>query len=156
MLDNRRRGFLKDSLATGAIGAAWAAGIINPQVLLADWPKAAFDAEDVPTVIKGLGAEVIENDPAIQIKAPEIAENGAVVPITVETSLADVSQIVILAAVNKFPLAADFRLTPSVPAELSTRIKMNKSGKVVALVQAGGKLYTAEREVKVTIGGCGG
>lgn len=157
MLDTQRRNFLKNSMTTGAVGAAWAAGFLVPKALLADWPKDSFAAKDVPVVLKGLyGTDVTENDPNIEIKAPEIAENGSVVPITVETKLQGVTQIALFASTNPFPLAADFRLTENVPPYISTRIKMSKTGDVVAVVQAAGKLYSARKEIKVTIGGCGG
>lgn len=154
MLDGKRRDFLKNSLTTTVVGAV---GILAPQTLIADWPNDAFTAKDVPTVLKDLyGVDVAENNSAIQIKVPEIAENGAVVPLTIETNLLDVTQIAIFSSVNPFPLAADFRLTTSVPPYVSTRIKMSKTGDIVAIVQSAGKLYSAQKEVKVTVGGCGG
>ena len=157
MLDNKRRIFLKESLATSAVGAAWAAGLIAPQALLAEWPKNVFDAKDVPAVLKGLyGTDVTETNDAVQIKVPEIAENGAVVPITVESNLPGVTQMAIFASVNPYPLAADFHFTDKMAPYISTRIKMNKSGEIVAVVKAGDKLYSSRKEVKVTIGGCGG
>lgn len=151
MLDTKRRIFLKESLATGAIGAAWATG------LLAEWPKSVFEAKDVPEVLKGLyGTDVTENNDAVQIKAPEIAENGSVVPITVESNLPGITQIALFSSINTYPLAADFQLTASMVPYISTRIKMSKTGDVVAVIKAGDKLYSSRKEIKVTIGGCGG
>ncbi|KOR28347.1 sulfur oxidation protein SoxY [Achromatium sp. WMS2] len=157
MPNQDRRTFLKQTLTTGTMGVAWAGGFLVPDALLAAWPKEVFSAKDVPTVLKNLyGTEVVADSAAIQIKAPEIAENGAVVPISIETSLDNVTQIAIFAAVNPLPLAADFRLTDSMLPSISTRIKMNKTGEVVAVVKAGGTLYSASKQIKVTIGGCGG
>lgn len=157
MLDTKRRIFLKESLVTSAIGAAWAAGFLAPQALLAEWPKDVFDAKDIPTVLKNLyGTDVTETNEAIQIKVPEIAENGAVVPVTIESTLSGITQIALFSSVNTYPLAADFRLTDSITPYVSTRIKMSKTGDVVAVVKSSSGLYLSRKEVKVTIGGCGG
>jgi sulfur-oxidizing protein SoxY len=159
MTDTTRRIFLQGSLATGAIGAALAAGILTPQTVLAvpARPGDAFQAKDLATVLEYLESGPVSADnPAIKIRAPDIAENGAVVPITVETDLPDVTQIAIIASTNPFPLAADFRLTEHSVPFVSTRIKMGKTGDVVAIVKAGGTVYTASKTIKVTIGGCGG
>ena len=157
MSDTKRRTFLQGSLATGAAGAAWAVGLLTPESILADWPTTAFASKETQEAIKDLyGTEVTENHPSIHIKAPEIAENGAVVPIVVQTTLTDVTQIAIFAAVNPFPLAADFQFSGGVLPFVSTRIKMSKTGDVVVVIKSAGKLYSARKEVKVTIGGCGG
>ena len=87
---------------------------------------------------------------------PEIAENGAVVPVTIKTDLEDVSSISILVDENPTPLSATFDLTPAVEANISARIKMGQSSNVRAVVKAGDKVYFTTKEVKVTIGGCGG
>jgi sulfur-oxidizing protein SoxY len=157
MIDTKRRIFLKGSLAAGAVGAALTAGVLAPQAVLAAWPKNAFAAKEVPIAVKDLyGSDAFEESSAIQIKAPDIAENGAVVPITIETTLADVTNIALIASVNPTPLAADFQLTANSIPFVSTRIKMGKTGDVVAVVKAGGRMYSARKTVKVTIGGCGG
>jgi len=157
MIDTKRRIFLKGSLAAGAVGAALTAGVLTPQTALAAWPKNAFAAKEVPTAVKDLyGSDALEENSSIQIKAPDIAENGAVVPITIETALADVTNIALIASVNPTPLAADFQLTADSIPFVSTRIKMGKTGDVVAVVKAGGRMYSARKTVKVTIGGCGG
>jgi len=92
----------------------------------------------------------------ITLKAPDIAENGAVVPITITTSLDDLESISIISAKNSSPLIASHQLGDGAKGYVSTRIKMGKSSDVIAVVKAGGKLYTSKKEVKVTIGGCGG
>jgi sulfur-oxidizing protein SoxY len=103
-----------------------------------------------------MGADNAEESGEINIKAPDIAENGAVVPVTVSTTLPDVESIAIIAANNPVPLIANFNLMDGAEGFVSSRIKMGKSGDVIAVVKSGGKLYRTGKEVKVTIGGCGG
>jgi sulfur-oxidizing protein SoxY len=153
----KRRIILKGSLASGAIGMAVSAGLITPRLVLAAWPKAAFDAKSVNDAVTDLfGSSTLTGSDKIKIKAPDIAENGAVVPISVETDLADVESISIIAEKNATPLTSSFVLGKGTEPYIATRIKMGKTGNVVAVVKAGGKLYSASKEVKVTIGGCGG
>jgi len=90
------------------------------------------------------------------MKIPDIAENGAVVPVTVSTELENVESISIVVDNNPTPLAASFDMSPSMLATVSVRIKMGQSSDVRAIVKADGKLYSTTKEVKVTIGGCGG
>jgi len=127
-----------------------------PSWVFAAWPKTAFEALELNAAIKHLyGSEPIESD-QVKLKAPDIAENGAVVPITVSTDMADVTGISIYAEGNPNPLVASFDLGEFNVASVSTRIKMGKTANVVAAVHAGGKVYIARQEIKVTIGGCGG
>jgi len=157
MTEMKRRIFLKGSLAAGAVGFAVGAGLMTPRAVLAEWSTDAFSAKEIPAALKGLyGSDTTEANDAIKIKAPDIAENGAVVPITIETEMADVSNIALIAAENGTPLVADFQLSAESVPFVSTRIKMGKTGDVVAVVKAGGKLHSARKSVKVTIGGCGG
>jgi len=153
----KRRLFLKGSLAGGAVGVAVGAGLLAPQsVLAAAWPAAGFEAKKVPDAVKGaLGSATTEASDKITVKAPDIAENGAVVPVTVSTDLAAES-IAVIAEKNPTPLLAVFEMGPGAEGYVSTRIKMGKTGDVIAVVKAGGKLYSARKGVKVTIGGCGG
>ena len=152
----QRRTFLKGTLAASATGIAVGAGLLTPATVLAAWPKAAFDAKDVDSAVTAIvgGTPAASGD--IKIKAPDIAENGAVVPVTVTTTIAGLESVSILASANPFPLLASFNMTAATLPYVSTRIKMGKTGNVVAVVKAGGKLYSASKEVKVTIGGCGG
>lgn len=153
----KRRVFLKGSLAASAMGAAVGAGLLTPQAVLAAWPKAAFEAKKVEDTLSSLmGSAVTDASSDITVKAPDIAENGAVVPVTISTSLAGVESIAILAEKNPSPLAASFDLGKGAQGFVSTRIKMGKTGDVIGVVKAGGKLYAARKGVKVTIGGCGG
>jgi len=107
-------------------------------------------------VMKTLFNETATDSSHVSIKAPDIAENGAVVPITVKTDIAGAESVSIIVLNNPNPLVASFDLTPSSGGLVSTRIKMGKTSDVTAVVKAGGKLYSATKEVKVTIGGCGG
>ena len=153
----KRRIFLKGSLATGAIGMAVTAGLITPRIALAAWPKAAFDATSVDSAINDLfGSSTLVDSDKIKIKAPDIAENGAVVPISIETDIKDVESISIIAEKNATPLTSSFVLGKGTEAYIATRVKLGKTGNVIAVVKAGGKLYSTGKEVKVTIGGCGG
>ncbi len=153
----KRRMLLRGTLAAGTLGVAVGAGLLSPRTLLAAWSKEAFTAKSVDEALKALeGDAVPAANEAIKIKAPDIAENGAVVPVTVSTELPGVETIDILASENGTPLAARFNLGANAVGFVSTRIKMAKTGDVVAVVKAGDKLYSSRKSVKVTIGGCGG
>lgn len=157
MTSMKRRIFLKGSLATGAVGMAVGTGLLTPRVSLAAWSKAAFDATDVNAGVSALyGSSSMDKSDNIKIKAPDIAENGAVVPVSVTTSIEGASSISLFADKNATPLTAEFILGPGAEGYVSTRIKMGKTANVVAVVKAGDKLYSSSKEVKVTIGGCGG
>ncbi|WP_295606194.1 thiosulfate oxidation carrier protein SoxY, partial [uncultured Lamprocystis sp.] len=101
MIDATRRILLKGSLAAGSVGVAVAAGLLTPRLVLAEWNAAAFESKDVSAALKGLlGSDAMETNDAVVVKAPDIAENGAVVPVTVETTLSDISYIAIIASGN--------------------------------------------------------
>jgi sulfur-oxidizing protein SoxY len=153
----QRRSFLKGTLAGSAVAVAVGAGLLSPRTVLAAWPKAAFEAKSVNDAISKLFGSA-DNTPSadIKIKAPDIAENGAVVPVSVSTSLGNVDSIALIAEKNGTPLASNFRLGANTVASVSTRIKMGKTSDVIAVVKANGKAYSARKNVKVTIGGCGG
>lgn len=157
MTSIKRRTILKGSLATGAVGVAISTGLLTPAAVMAAWPKAAFDAKSVDDALSGLhGTSSLAGSDKIKLKAPALAENGAVVQISVSTDIADVESISILAEKNASPLAASFVLGAGTQGFASTRIKLGKTSNVIAVVKAGGKLYSTSKEVKVTIGGCGG
>ena len=157
MTDTKRRTFLKGSLAAGTVGVAVGAGLLTPRAVMAAWPKAAFEATDLASAMNGVtGASDAADSGDITVKAPDIAENGAVVPITVSTTLPNVESISVFSAENNTPLSASFVLSPSAEGYASTRIKMGKTSDVIAVVKSDGKLFKAAKNVKVTIGGCGG
>lgn len=148
---------MKSSLVTAALGTAIAAGLISPARLLASQLPAAFSSKNADDAIKQLFEGLsIEDSQNIKIKAPPIAENGAVVPVTVSSDLKDIESISILVSENSTPLAANFKLPKNPRAFVATRIKMGKSSNVIALAKIGNTLYRTKAEVKVTIGGCGG
>ena len=152
-----RRTFLKNSAAMSAVGIAVSAGLLSPRTVFAAWPKAAFEATDVNTAVQSaFGSESMTESADIKLKAPDIAENGAVVPITVTSNIAGTESISILVGNNQNPLTATFNLASNAEGFVSTRVKMGKTSDVIAIVKAGDKLYSAKKEVKVTIGGCGG
>jgi len=155
--DMKRRVFLKGSLAVSTMAVAAGAGLLTPQAVMAAWPKDAFHAKASDAALSGIfGSGKTEASDKIKIKAPDIAENGAVVPVTITSSIAGVESIALMASANPTPLVAVFNLGKSTAADVSTRIKMGKTGDVIAVVKAGGKLYANRKSVKVTIGGCGG
>ncbi|MBT4862621.1 MAG: thiosulfate oxidation carrier protein SoxY [Gammaproteobacteria bacterium] len=151
-----RRTLLKRTLAVSAVSVAASAGLLAPGQALAAYPTAAFEAKDSAAALSAaLGSGSFEHSDDIKIKAPDIAENGSVVPVTISSTLAGVESISLLSESNNSPMVASFNLNGS-QAFVSTRIKMGKTGNVLAVVKSGGKLYANRKEVKVTIGGCGG
>ena len=157
MINMKRRTFLKGSVAAGAVSAAIGAGLLTPRMVLAAWPTAAFEAKSVDSALDALaGSHALEGSDKISIRAPDIAENGSVVPVSVTTSIDGAESISILAEKNSAPMTASFVLGAGTEGFVSTRIKMGKTSSIIAVVKAGGKLYSTGKEVKVTIGGCGG
>jgi sulfur-oxidizing protein SoxY len=155
-MNNARRNVLKGAGAAGAVTVAMAAGLLKPGTAYAAWNKAAFEAKDLNAAISGIGGAGAAASGDITVKAPDIAENGAVVPVEVMSSIAGTSGIALIGEKNGFPLIADFKLMNGAEGYVSTRIKLGTTSNVVAIVSAGGKTYKAHKEVKVTIGGCGG
>jgi len=156
-MNTKRRVFLRGSLAAGTLGVAASAGLLTPQAVVAAWNEKAFKAESIDDALSAaMGQASNTASDAIKIKAPDIAENGAVVPVSVSTSMSGVESIALLAEGNNTPLVATFMLGEGAVANVSTRIKMGKTSDVIAVVKSGGKLHSARKSVKVTIGGCGG
>jgi len=151
-----RRNVLKSAAGAGAVAIAVVAGVLKPTQAMAAWNKAAFDAKNVGAALSSIGVTDPADSKDITIKAPDIAENGAVVPVEVTSAIAGTTSIAILAEKNASPLVSNFNLSGGAQGFISTRIKMGQTSLVRAVVKAGGKSYTAAKEVKVTIGGCGG
>lgn len=152
----KRRTFLKGSMTASALVVATGAGLLKPtQVLAAAWPEAAFKAKKVDEVTQALfGGTGAEDSKDIKIKAPLQAENGAVVPIKVSTSM-PAEMIAIVAEKNPSPLTTSVDLSGA-GGFYSARIKMGATSNVYAYVKSGGKVYRAGQQIKVTVGGCGG
>ena len=155
--ESSRRKFLRTLALGSAYIATFAAGWLRPVPLLAaEWNKAAFDAKALADAVKSIGATSVADSDQIQLKAPEIAENGAIVPVEITSGIPATQTIYIIADKNPQPLVAIFDIAPGVEPFISTRIKMGESSRVRVLVKAGNKFYVVSQEVKVTIGGCGG
>ena len=153
----KRRLFLKGTLAGGAIAIAASAGLLIPRTVMAAWPKSAFEAKNIKDALNAIGGTgTATSSGKIKINAPEIAEVSAEVRITVDADMDNIDSISIIVEKNPSPLAAHFELGPGALGYVSTRVKMAKTSNVMAVIKAGGKLYSAKKEVKVTVGGCGG
>jgi sulfur-oxidizing protein SoxY len=157
-MDILRRTVLKGVSASGVLAAALSAGLLKPtQVLAADWNKAAFEAKDTPGAMKAVGAASAAESADVVLKAPDIAENGAVVPVDIMSKVPNTISLAVFVDKNPFPLTASFDFANGALPEVSVRIKMGTTSMVRALAKtADGKFYTAHKEVKVTAGGCGG
>jgi sulfur-oxidizing protein SoxY len=150
-----RREFMK---LTGVLGLMAAAGLITAEEAKAQqgWNKAAFEQKSTNDVVKALGGASTATSGDITITAPDIAENGAVVPIGVASRIPNTQGIYILVEKNPNALAAGFTIPAGTEPNVSTRVKMGQTSNVHAIVKAGDKFFVATKEVKVTLGGCGG
>src|SRR4051812_6490815 len=157
-LDATRRMMLKGAAVVALIGLAGIRFGLTPAFAAANdkYPEDAFKQKSSDDAIKLLYGKTAEPSDKIKLDAPEIAENGAVVPISISSTLADVTSISILVAENPNALVASYRIPAGTMSNVANRLKMAKSSNVIAVVEAGGKLYSATKEVKVTVGGCGG
>ena len=152
-----RRTVLRGAGSLGALSALVATGALKPTaVYAAEWNKAAFEAKDTAGALKGIGAGSPADNQHLTIKVPDIAENGAVVPVDVISTIPNTSAISILVEKNPQPLSAHFEFANGALPEVSARLKMGQTSLVKAVAKADGKFYTAQKEVKVTVGGCGG
>lgn len=151
-MDRQRRTFLR---VAGGAGALAAAGFIPTRASAATWNKSGFEAKAPTDAIRNLGAGNLIDSKDIAITAPDIAENGAVVPVAVTSRIPNTQSISIVAEKNPFPLAATFDVANGAEPYASVRIKMGQTSNVRAIVKADGKYYTSAKEVKVTVGGCG-
>jgi sulfur-oxidizing protein SoxY len=146
----QRRGLLK------AAGALLLAGLLKPVAALAAWNKAAFASKSSADAMKNLGTPAAEASGGIVIDAPQIAENGAVVPIEIASNIAGTTSIAVLVEKNPYPLVAKFDFTEGALPFVKINAKMGETSDVRVIATAGGKHYQATKEIKVTIGGCGG
>ena len=150
-MNKQRRDLLKYSAVFGLMASA---GLIST-AQAEEWNKVAFEGKSLDDVFKALGTSTPDKSSAVTLNAPDIAENGAVVPVSVTSSL-KADQIAILVEKNPSTLAAQFFLPAGTEAFVTTRIKMGQTSNVYALVKADGKWAMAVKEIKVTLGGCGG
>ena len=142
---------------SAAVAAALASAGLLPAHAQAAWNKAAFEAKNVDDVLKALGVAKPVESKDVALTAPDIAENGAVVPIAASTSLPNVRQLVFMIEKNPTTLAGIFEFTDAVETSVATRVKMAQTSNVIAVALLGdGRALFAKKEVKVTLGGCGG
>src|SRR3981081_3538294 len=153
-----RRLILQGAGAVTLIGLGPLAPSLAPAFAAANdkYPEDAFKVKNDAEAIKLLYGKTAEPSDKVKLDAPEIAENGAVVPMSVSTTLADVTSISFLVSENPNALAASYKIPAGTMPSVANRLKMAKTSNVIAIVEAGGKLYSATKEVKVTVGGCGG
>lgn len=149
-----RREMLKSSAGVAAMLASM--GLL-PNVAHAAYPQAAFDAKTMADLMKALGASMPTESPDVTVTGPDIAENGAVVPVGASTKLPGVKKLLILVEKNPAMMSAMFDVSDAVMPDFKTRVKMGQSSDVYAVaMMADGKVLYAKKEVKVTLGGCGG
>jgi sulfur-oxidizing protein SoxY len=157
-IDSTRRLILKGAAVLALVGFAGIRFGLTPALAAVNdkYPEDAFKQKSSDDAIKSLYGKAAEPSDKVKLDAPEIAENGAVVPISVSSTLADVTSISILVVENPNALAASYKIPAGTIPNVANRLKMAKTSNVIAVVEAGGKLYSAVKEVKVTVGGCGG
>jgi sulfur-oxidizing protein SoxY len=156
MIANRRQ-WLQGGAAVASLMLA--SGVLGPVARAAGMAagKGAFEAKSVAEAFKALGYDMPIDSPDITITAPDIAENGAVVPVAAATTLPGVKQMLFLVEKNPAVLAAVFNVSPDVDANIATRVKMGQSSNVLAVVVTNdNKVFYAQKDIKVTLGGCGG
>ena len=145
---------------TGAVALVGLGNIpfVGPAFAAANdkYPEDAFKAKTEADAIKALYGKTAEASDKVKLDAPEIAENGAVVPVSVTTTLPDVTSISFLVSENPVVLVASYKIPAGTMPSVANRIKMAKTSNVIVVVEAGGKVYSTTKEVKVTVGGCGG
>lgn len=156
-MDALRRVVLRGAGGSAALAVALAAGLLKPQpARAAGWNKDAFGAKTPADALKGIGAASPTESKDILIDAPQIAENGGVVPIEITSNVPGTRSIAVLIEKNPFPLAGKFDFKEGAVPFVKVNVKIGESSNVRVVAEAGGKFYVAVKEIKVTIGGCGG
>ena len=152
----RRRNFLQAFGSAGLLAGLLGSGLLRPgRALAVDFNRTAFDARSAADALRLIGAAGAEASTDILLKTPEIAENGAAVPIEVISNIPGTTRLSVLVDKNPFPLALQFNFAPPAVARFQARLKMGESSRLRIVASVGGKHYTVFREVKVTAGGCG-
>ena len=156
-MNNGRRSILKGTGGAAVMGLAASAGLLTPgSVWAQSWNKAAFETKSVNDTVKAMGGGTAVESKDIVITSPDIAENGAVVPFSIASKIPKTESIALLVEKNPNTLVANFTIPDGTEPGITTRAKMGQTSSVIALVKADGKFYYASKEVKVTLGGCGG
>ncbi len=153
-----RREVLKTSGGTMVMALAASAGLVKTNAAFAqEWNKTAFEVKNLNDVVKALGGTTATESKDISfVNAPDIAENGAVVPVGATSKIPKTESIAILVEKNPNALSANFTIPDGTDPTITTRVKMGQTSNIYALVKADGKYFYAVKEVKVTLGGCGG
>ena len=150
----------RDVLKTGGGAAVYTAlvsmGFFASNPAMAAWKKEWFETKSIADTLKAMGIGNAANSNDITITSPDIAENGAVVPVGVSSSLKNPQMVAVMVEKNPTMMAGFYEFTPAALADVSMRVKMGQSSDVYALVKADGKFFMAKKEIKVTLGGCGG
>lgn len=154
-MNQNRRDVLRIS---SVLGLAITAGLLKPSDVFAagDWKSSGFDAKTLEDAVRALGGDKFTVSTDVTVTGPDIAENGAVVPVSVKSAAPNTELIAILVEKNPTPLSANFSIPAGTEPFISTRVKMGGTSNVHALVKADGKWLIASKEIKVTLGGCGG
>ncbi len=155
-MNGKRRDVLKAISGAGIFGALISAGIVTPAMVYAADERKVFAAKTLEEAFAALGAGKPAESADIAITAPDIAENGAVVPVGVASSIPNTEMVAIMVEKNPNMVAASFTFGAGAMPDVQTRIKMGQTSDVLAVVKADGKFHMARKEVKVTLGGCGG
>lgn len=153
-MNQQRRNVMR---IASVLGAAFAAGVLKPgEVFAAEWSQKVFDAKSLEQALKELGGDKFAVSPDVTITGPDIAENGAVVPISIASRAPNTDFMAILVEKNPAAMSASFNIPAGTEPAVTTRVKMGATSNVHALVRADGKWLVASKEIKVTLGGCGG
>ncbi len=155
--DRQRRRLLSGALGLGGVGTAVGVGLLAPSKALSGWLEGPIMSTDLDEALaEALGSADYEQTDRIRIDAPEVAENGETVPVTVEASLEEVDQLAILVPENTSPVSSILELGGRTRPKISQRIQMADTSDVVAIARSNGQLFGNSRQVQVTVGGCGG
>jgi sulfur-oxidizing protein SoxY len=156
-MNHSRRQTLQAAGGIGLYGALVSIGLLNPALVSAQtFNAAAFQSKTVADTLNALGAASAAESKGVVINSPDIAENGAVVPVTIRSNLPKTQRMALLVEKNPSLLAGAYDIMDGTEPEVAMRIKMGQSSDVIAVVLADGKWHMARKEIKVTLGGCGG
>jgi sulfur-oxidizing protein SoxY len=153
-MNKSRRDFFRTSSMLGLVIVSSFYGAGN--ALAADWKPNTFGAKSLADALKELGVDSYTISSEVSVDSAEIAENGAVVPVSISSTIPNTEYMAILVEKNPNPLAVAFNIPSGTDANILTRVKMGSTSSVYAVVRADGKWFAASKEIKVTLGGCGG
>ena len=151
-----RRDVLKAGGGAAVYTALASMGFFAANPAMAAWKKEFFETKTIADTLKAMGISATAESADVAITSPDIAENGAVVPVGVASKLPKTEMIAVMIEKNPSMMAGFYEFTPAADPDVSMRVKMGQSSDVYALVKADGKFFMAKKEIKVTLGGCGG